>query len=100
MKRLRAHIGPLWPYAVLIAVPLAAFLLPDLLRGRLLITGDNLQQNSSTARPGGVDARPWAAPFWNPYIFSGTPSMADFNAGAFYPLIGLFVALPIGPRGW
>ncbi len=33
-------------------------------------------------------------PFWNQYIFSGTPLMADFNAGAFYPLMGLFVALP------
>ena len=33
-------------------------------------------------------------PFWNQYIFSGTPLMADFNAGAFYPLTGLFVVLP------
>ena len=33
-------------------------------------------------------------PFWNQYIFSGTPFMADFNAGAFYPLMGFFVALP------
>jgi hypothetical protein len=33
-------------------------------------------------------------PFWNQYIFSGTPLMADFNAGAFYPLTGLFIALP------
>ena len=33
-------------------------------------------------------------PFWNPYIFSGTPLMADFNAGAFHPLTGLFVILP------
>ena len=33
-------------------------------------------------------------PLWNPYIFSGTPLMADFNAGAFHPLIGLFAILP------
>ena len=33
-------------------------------------------------------------PFWNQYIFSGTPLMADFNAGAFHPLIGLFVVMP------
>ena len=33
-------------------------------------------------------------PFWNQYIFSGTPLMADFNAGAFHPLTGLFVVLP------
>ena len=24
-------------------------------------------------------------PFWNQYIFSGAPLMADFDAGAFYP---------------
>jgi hypothetical protein len=33
-------------------------------------------------------------PFWNQYIFSGTPLLAGFNAGAFYPLMGLFVILP------
>ena len=33
-------------------------------------------------------------PTWNPYIFSGTPLLAGFNAGAFYPLVGLFVVLP------
>ena len=33
-------------------------------------------------------------PFWNQYIFSGTPLLAGFNAGAFYPLVGLFVILP------
>jgi hypothetical protein len=33
-------------------------------------------------------------PFWDPYLFSGTPLLAGFNAGAFYPLVGLFVILP------
>src|ERR1700722_15032056 len=33
-------------------------------------------------------------PFWAQYLFSGTPLLAGFNAGAFYPLIGLFVILP------
>ena len=33
-------------------------------------------------------------PFWNQYLFSGTPLLAGFNAGAFYPLIGLFAILP------
>ena len=94
MKRLRAHIGPLWPYAVLIAAPLAAFILPDLLHGRLLITGDNLQQNYPLRVLVGSMLGHGELPFWNPYIFSGAPLMADFNAGAFYPLIGVFVALP------
>ena len=94
MNRLRAHIGPLWPYVVLIAIPTAAFVLPDLIGGRLLITGDNLQQNYPLHVLVGSMLRHGQLPFWNQYIFSGTPLMADFNAGAFYPLTGLFVVLP------
>ncbi len=94
MTRLRAHLGPLWPYLVLIAIPTAAFVLPDLIGGRLLITGDNLQQNFPLHVLVGSMLRHGQLPFWNQYIFSGTPLMADFNAGAFYPLTGLFVALP------
>jgi hypothetical protein len=94
VNRLRAHIGPLWPYVVLIAIPTAAFVLPDLISGRLLITGDNLQQNYPLHVLVGSMLRHGQLPFWNQYIFSGTPLMADFNAGAFYPLMGLFVVLP------
>ncbi len=94
MSRLRAHLGPLWPYAVLIAIPTAAFVLPDLIGGRLLITGDNLQQNFPLHILVGSMLRHGQLPFWNQYIFSGTPLMADFNAGAFYPLMGLFIVLP------
>jgi hypothetical protein len=94
MNRLRAHLGPLWPYVVLILVPTAAFVLPDLLGGHLLITGDNLQQNYPLHVLVGSMFRHGQLPFWNQYIFSGTPLMADFNAGAFHPLMGLFVILP------
>jgi hypothetical protein len=94
VNRLRAHIGPLWPYVVLIAIPTAAFVLPDLIGGRLLITGDNLQQNYPLHVLVGSMLRHGQLPFWNQYIFSGAPLMADFNAGAFYPLVGLFVLLP------
>jgi hypothetical protein len=79
---------------VLIAIPTAAFVLPDLIGGHLLITGDNLQQNYPLHILVGSMLRHGQLPFWNQYIFSGTPLMADFNAGAFYPLTGLFVALP------
>jgi hypothetical protein len=94
VNRLRAHIGPLWPYVVLIAIPTAAFVLPDLIGGHLLITADNLQQNYPLHVLVGSMLRHGQLPFWNQYIFSGTPLMADFNAGAFYPLMGLFVILP------
>jgi hypothetical protein len=79
---------------VLIAIPTAAFVLPDLLGGHILITGDNLQQNYPLHVLVGSMLRHGQLPFWNQYIFSGTPLMADFNAGAFYPLTGLFVVLP------
>ena len=79
---------------MLIAIPTAAFVLPDLIGGRLLITGDNLQQNYPLHVLVGSMLRHGDLPFWNQYIFSGTPLMADFNAGAFYPLTGLFVILP------
>ena len=98
MNRLRAHIGPLWPYVVLIAIPAAAFVLPDLIGGHLLITGDNLQQNYPLHVLVGSMLRHGQLPFWNQYIFSGTPLMADFNAGAFYPLIGPLRG-PARPRG-
>jgi hypothetical protein len=84
----------LWPYVVLIAIPTAAFVLPDLISGRFLITGDNLQQNLPLHVLVGSMLRHGQLPFWNQYIFSGTPLMADFNAGAFYPLTGLFIVLP------
>ncbi len=69
-------------------------MLPDLIGGRLLITGDNLQQNYPLHVLVGSMLRHGQLPFWNQYIFSGTPLMADFNAGAFYPLIGFFVIMP------
>ncbi len=94
MNRIRAHAGPLWPYLVLVAVPVGIFVLPDLLGGHLLLTGDNLQQNYPLRVLVGSMYRHGELPFWNSYIFSGTPLLAGFNAGAFYPLIGLFVALP------
>ncbi len=79
---------------MLIAIPTAAFVLPDLIGGHLLITGDNLQQNLPLRGLVGSMFHNGQLPFWNQYIFSGTPLMAGFNAGAFYPLIGLFVILP------
>ena len=79
---------------MLVAIPTVAFVGPDLFGGRLLITGDNLQQNYPLRILVGSMLRHGQLPFWNQYIFSGTPLMADFNAGAFHPLTGLFVVMP------
>ncbi len=94
VNRIRAHTGPLWPYLVLVAVPVAIFVLPDVVDGHLLLTGDNLQQNYPLHVLVGSMYRHGELPTWNPYIFSGTPLLAGFNAGALYPLVGLFVVLP------
>jgi hypothetical protein len=94
VKRARTYIGPLWPYGVLIGLPAAAFILPDIFGGHLLVTGDNLQQNYPLHVLVGSMYRQGELPFWNQYIFSGTPLLAAFNAGAFYPLAGLFAILP------
>jgi hypothetical protein len=91
VNRFRAKCGPLWPYLVLIAIPAAAFILPYLVDGRVLLTGDNLQQNYPLHVLVGHMLRHGQLPYWNPYIFSGTPLLADFNAGAFYPLMGFFI---------
>ena len=94
MNAVRIRLGPLWPYAVLIGLPAAAFILPDLFGGHLVLTGDNLQQNYPLHVLVGSMLRHGQLPFWNQYLFSGTPLLAGFNAGAFYPLVGLFVILP------
>jgi hypothetical protein len=94
VNRIRAHIGPLWPYLVLTAIPALAFVVPDLDGGHLVMTGDNVQQNYPLHVLVGSMVRHGQLPFWNQYIFSGSPLLADFNAGAFYPLTALFVVLP------
>ena len=91
---MRTRLSPLWPYALLIGIPAAAFILPDLFGGHLVMTGDNLQQNYPLHVLVGSMLRRGQLPLWNQYLFSGTPLLAGFNAGAFYPLVGLFVILP------
>ena len=58
------------------------------------MTGDNVQQNYPLHVLVGSMIAHGHLPFWDPYIFSGSPLLGDFNAGAFFPLVGLFVFLP------
>ncbi len=94
VKTALRHSAPLWPYAVLVAIPAVVFILPDVFGGHLLMTGDNLQQNYPLHVLVGSMYRQGELPFWNQYLFSGTPLLAGFNAGAYYPLTGLFAVLP------
>ncbi len=72
--------------AVLFGLP-AAFGLPWL-------AGDNLIQNYPLRVLVGRDLRHGHLPLWDPYLWSGAPLLAGFNAGAAYPMTWLFSVVP------
>ncbi len=86
----RAHPG----MAVALVLPLVVFGVPQLFGGTFL-TGDNMIQNLPMRALVGWDLDHGIAPLWNPYLFSGTPLLGGFNAGAAYPLTWLTAVLPL-----
>ena len=80
--------------AALIAIPAVFFTAADLIGGHLLLSGDNLLQNYPLRVLVGSDLRHGDLPFWNPFVWSGTPLLAGLNASAFYPATLLFAVLP------
>ena len=79
--------------AVLIAIPTIFFTAADLIGGHLLLSGDNLLQNYPLRVLVGTDLRHGDLPFWDPYVWSGTPLLAGLNASTFYPATLLFAVL-------
>ncbi len=77
----------------LIAVGLTCFLAP-LAVGRIGIWGDDLIQNFPLRLLVGHLIDSGHFPLWNAYLWSGTPLLAGFNAGAMYPLTLLFAGMP------
>ncbi len=59
------------------------------------LSGDNLIQNLPMRVLVGHDLSHGVLPLWNPYLFSGTPLLGGFNAGAAYPATWLTAVLPI-----
>lgn len=86
----RAHLALL----VLLALPLAVLGLPTLV-GRAFLDGDNFIQNFPLRVLVGRDLAHGSLPLWNPYLFSGTPLLAGFNAGAAFPVTWLMAVLPV-----
>lgn len=82
-----------WPVVLLVALPVALFTVPAA-TGHLLITEDDLIQNYPLRVLVGQSLRHGHLPLWDPYLWSGTPLLAGFNAGALYPLTLLFAVLP------
>ena len=79
--------------AVLLLVPLLAFVVPALFSAPAL-SGDNLIQNFPLRVFSGELLRQGHLPLWNPLIWSGSPLLGGMNAGSFFPLTFLFVVVP------
>ena len=77
-----------------LALPLLVFGIPQLF-GMTYLSGDNFLQNFPMRVLVGTDLIHGALPLWNPYLFSGTPLLGGFNAGAAYPVTWLTAVLPI-----
>ncbi len=86
---MRRHPG----MVVLLVAPFIVFGAPQLY-GSVFLDGDNLLQNFPMRALVGSDLWHHVLPLWNPYLFSGTPLLGGFNAGAAYPTTWLFAVLP------
>jgi hypothetical protein len=84
--------------AILVALPVIVFGVPALL-GHSVLPGDDLTQNFPLRVLAGRQIRLGQLPLYNPYIWSGAPLLADWNAGAAYPLTLLFAIVP-GTAAW
>ncbi|HTX62139.1 MAG TPA: hypothetical protein VMD28_00765, partial [Acidimicrobiales bacterium] len=82
----------------LVALPMLVYGLPALL-GHPVVPGDDLTQNLPLRLLVGRDLRSGHLPIFDPYIWSGAPLLAGWNAGAAYPLTWLFAVLP-GTAAW
>jgi len=94
----RVCVPDRWCLAVLVVLPLAVFALPALF-GHTILPGDDLTQNYPLRELVGSLIRQGHLPLFDPYIWSGTPLLAGWNAGAAYPFTLLFVLLP-GTAAW
>jgi hypothetical protein len=77
----------------LMAVPVL-IVVPPALAGRAVLPGDDRIQNYPLRVFAGQAIAHGHLPLWNPFIWSGSPLLAGFNAGALYPLTFLFAFLP------
>jgi|SRR5579862_835623 len=64
------------------------------LAGHPVVPGDDLTQNLPLRELVGRELSHGHLPLFDPYIWSGTPLLAGWNAGAAYPLTWLFAVLP------
>ncbi len=94
----RRRWGDVVAVVVLIALPVVVFGLPALL-GHAVLPGDDLGQNFPLRVLAGREIRSGQLPLYDPYIWSGAPLLAGWNAAAAYPFTWLFAILP-GIAAW
>ncbi len=75
--------------AILAVLPVLVFGVPAA-AGHPVLNGDNLIQNYPLRYLAGRDISQGHLPLWDPYLWSGSPLLAGFNAGALYPMTALF----------
>lgn len=90
--------GRRWPgeataVLLLLVLPVLVYGLPALL-GHPVLPGDDLTQNFPLRVLAGQEIRSGQLPLYDPYIWSGAPLLAGWNAGAAYPLTLLFAVVP------
>ncbi|HEY7946862.1 MAG TPA: hypothetical protein VID75_04250 [Acidimicrobiales bacterium] len=95
----RARGRPLGRLTVIFAAVSAAVFGIPAAAGTTWLVGDNLIQNFPLRLLVGTDLRHGQLPLWDPYLWSGSPLLAGFNAGATYPTTVLFAVLP-GTLAW
>ena len=74
---------------LLVVLPAVVFGIPALL-GHTILPGDDLGQNFPLRVLAGREIRGGHLPLYDPYIWSGAPLLAGWNAGAAYPFTWLF----------
>ena len=74
-------------------LPVLVYGVPALL-GHPVLPGDDLTQNFPLRVLAGQEIRSGHLPLYDPYIWSGAPLLAGWNAGAAYPFTFLFAVLP------
>ncbi len=90
--------GDVVAVVALVVLPALIFGVPALL-GHAVLPGDDLTQNLPLRELAGREIRAGHLPLFDPYIWSGAPLLAGWNAGAAYPLTWLFAILP-GTVAW
>src|SRR5271165_1200789 len=90
--------GDVVAVVLLVTLPAVIFGVPALL-GHAVLPGDDLTQNFPLRVLAGREIGDGHLPLFDPYIWSGAPLLAGWNAAAAYPLTWLFAVLP-GAGAW